>query len=101
MVSAPSRMAKGCTAWLMSTICASGAMSKMTPFMAPTKWSLSPKSVVRVTIGMRAILYLYLVMTMHEVSGVARWYVKTEDGGERFIDPSYGLDAARSLAFDR
>ena len=30
---------------------ASGTISKMTPFTAPTKWSLVPKSVVSVTIG--------------------------------------------------
>src|SRR5271155_503554 len=51
MVSAPSSTSNACTAWQISTICASGTISRMTPFIAPTKWSLLPKSVVRVIIG--------------------------------------------------
>jgi hypothetical protein len=31
-------------------------MSRMTPFMVPTKWSLLPKSVVRVMIGRAKVL---------------------------------------------
>src|SRR6266700_8446682 len=38
----------------MSMIRASGSIARMTPFMAPMKWSFVPKSVVRVMIGVRA-----------------------------------------------
>ena len=37
MVKAPSSTSNACTAWLMSTISASGTMLRMTPFMVPTK----------------------------------------------------------------
>src|SRR5437867_12259887 len=42
----------------MSTIRASGAMLRMTPFMIPTKGSLKPKSVVRVIIIAMRRVYL-------------------------------------------
>src|SRR5512138_2440889 len=48
MVSAPSRMSNECTELQMSTICAFGLMLRMTPFIVPTKWSVTPKSVVMV-----------------------------------------------------
>src|SRR6266481_765669 len=35
----------------MSTICAAGQMPRITPFIVPAKWSVRPKSVVRVRIG--------------------------------------------------
>src|ERR1700693_4634758 len=44
-------MSKGTTLWLMSTIRAAGLMFRMTPFIAPTRWSLVPKSVVSVMMG--------------------------------------------------
>ena len=56
MLRAPYRMSKACMEWQISTICASGTISRMTPFMVPTKWSLLPKSVVRVMIGRAKVL---------------------------------------------
>src|SRR5216683_5954900 len=44
-------MSNGTTLWLMSTIRAAGLMFRMTPFIAPTRWSLVPKSVVSVMMG--------------------------------------------------
>src|SRR5581483_10210152 len=38
--------------WLMSTRRASGRISRITPFMTPTKWSERPKSVVSVMMGL-------------------------------------------------
>ena len=46
-------ISNGCTSWLMSTICASGQMPRITPFITPAKWSFVPKSVVSVRIGFR------------------------------------------------
>src|ERR1700756_25645 len=48
MVSAPSRTSKACTEWQISTIVVSGTILRRTPLMVPMKWSLRPKSVVRV-----------------------------------------------------
>src|SRR5579859_3289644 len=71
--------------WVRSTISTSGLMFRMTPFMTPTKWSASPKSVVRVITCRRGkippVLLSILILGNAQIIGKG-WFCQ---GGRVFM----------------